>query len=260
MCDLDEYRTFWLSERVCGDQRLRLIDLHDNQRLLLLCSSVGSWCDQLMQRLQIYIILYQSISSTDSREIIASRRVLCDDRLLNLTRVSETDESLWRESAHDQEKWTAMLEELIRWQENNIVKYENSSLNVQTATGLTLSSDERHVYVVCLNHTFKIWSFDREERLCYESCRSRAWYARDIETRTWFKRFKSDSNIEDNSDGDELYVMTYSFQDLDQFKIWVIRDSDEGVSGVRDMFSEYTLRAFDSDSSLESKAIWTGWF
>jgi nuclear pore complex protein Nup160 len=217
---------------------------------------VTSWCKSF-RPVSFLISQPHRLIAEKPLQVVVS---LCDGRLLNLTRVSGTDGSLWRESAHGQGKWTAMLGGLVRWQGNNTVKYEGSSLDVQTATGLALSSDGRHVYAVCLNHTFKIWSFDREKSVFATDLAGRE---RDMHEIPKLELDPSALNriqifqAEDNSDGDQFYVMTYSPQDLGQFKIWAIRDPDEGVSGVRDMFPEYTLRAPDPDPSLESKAIWT---
>lgn len=185
---------------------------------------------------------------------------LCDGRLLNLTREPGTNGSVWRESAHGQGKWAAMLGGLVRWQGNSIVKFEGSSLDVETATGLALSPDARYVYSMCLNHTFKIWSFDKEKSVFATDLAGRE---RDIHEIPQLLLDPSALNriqiveAREDIDGDQYYVITYSPQDLGQFKFWAIRDPDEGARGVRDLFPRYTLRAPDPDPSPESKAIWT---
>lgn len=217
---------------------------------------IGNWC-KVFRPASFHVSQPHRLIAEKPLQIVVS---LCDGRLLNLTRVSGADGSLWRESSHGQGKWAAMLGGLVRWQGSNIVKYDGSSLDAETATGLALSPDGKHVYAVCLNHTFKIWSFNRERSVFATDL---AGLKRDIHdipkleldpgALNRIQTFKAN----DESGVDQYYVMTYSPQDLGQFKIWAIRDPDEGAVGVRDLFPEHTLRAPDPDPSPESKAIWT---
>lgn len=218
---------------------------------------IGSWC-KVFRPASFHISQPHRLIAEKPLQVVVS---LCDGRLLNLTRVSGADGSLWRESAHGQGKWAAMLGGLVRWQGSNIVKYDGFSLDAETATGLALSPDGKHVYAVCLNHTFKIWSFDRERSVFATDLAGRE---RDIHDTPKLEldpgalnRIQTFKTNDDESGGDKYYVVTYSPQDLGQFKIWAIRDPDEGADGVRDLFPEHTLRAPDPDPSPESKAIWT---
>lgn len=217
---------------------------------------IGNWC-KVFRPASFHISQPHRLIAEKPLQVVVS---LCDGRLLNLTRVSGADGSLWRESAHGQGKWAAMLGGLVRWQGSNTVKYDGASLDAETATGLVLSPGGKHVYAVCLNHTFKIWSFDRERSVFATDL---AGQERDIQETPKLELDPGALNriqifeADDNSDGDQYYVVTYSPQGLGQFKIWAIRDPDEGAHGVRDMFPEYTLRAPDPDPSPESKAIWT---
>lgn len=217
---------------------------------------IGNWC-KVFRPASFSISQPHRLIAEKPSQVVVS---LCDGRLLNLTRVPGADGSLWRESAHGQGKWAAMLGGLVRWQGNNTVKYDGTSLDADTATSLTLSPDGKHVYAVCLNHTFKIWSFERDRSVFVADL---AGQERDIQETPKLELDPGALNriqifkAEDGFDGDEYYVLTYSPQDLGQFKIWAIRDPDEGARGVRDLFSEYTLRAPDPDPSPESKDIWT---
>ena len=217
---------------------------------------IGNWC-KVFRPASFHISQPHRLIADKPSQVVVS---LCDGRLLNLTRAPGADGSLWRESAHGQGKWTAMLGGLVRWQGNNTVKYDGESLDTETATSLALSPDGKHVYAVCLNHTFKIWSFERDRSVFASDL---AGQERDIQEAPKLELdpgalnriqiFKADDGL----DGDEYYVMTYSPQDLGQFKIWAIRDPNEGARGVRDLFPECTLRAPDPDPSPESKDIWT---
>ena len=217
---------------------------------------VGNWCKAFRPASFSISQPHRLIADKPSQVVVS----LCDGRLLNLSRVPGADGSLWRESAHGQGKWAAMLGGLVRWQGNNTVKYDGASLDADTATSLALSPDGKHVYAVCLNHTFKIWSFEKDRSVFFADL---AGQERDIQETPKLELDPSALNriqifqAEDGLDGDEYYVMTYSPKDLGQFKIWAIRDPDEGARGVRDLFPEYTLRAPDPDPSPESKDIWT---
>jgi nuclear pore complex protein Nup160 len=217
---------------------------------------IANWCN-VFRPVSFLVSPPHRLLAEKPLQVVVS---LCDGRLLNLTREPGTDGSVWRESAHGQGKWAAMLGGLVRWQGNSIVKFEGSSLDVETATGLALSPDARYVYSVCLNHTFKIWSFDKEKSVFATDL---AGHERDIHEIPKLLLDPSAQNriqifkAKDDSDGDQYYVTTYSPQDLGQFKFWAVRDPDEGACGVRDLFPEHTLRAPDPDPSPESKAIWT---
>lgn len=217
---------------------------------------IGNWC-KVFRPASFHISQPHRLIAEKPEQVVVS---LCDGRLLNLTRVSGADGSLWRESAHGQGKWAAMLGGLVRWQGNNTVKYDGESLDAETATSLALSPDGKHVYAVCLNHTFKVWSFERDRSVFATDL---AGQERDIQETPKLELDPGALNriqifkAVDGLDGEEYYIMTYSPQDLGQFKIWAIRDPNEGAHGVRDLFPEYALRAPDPDPSPESKDIWT---
>lgn len=217
---------------------------------------IGNWC-KVFRPASFHVSQPHRLIAEKPSQVVVS---LCDGGLLNLTRVSGTDGSSWRESAHGQGKWAAMLGGFVLWQGSNTIKYDGASLDAETAAGLAVSPDGKYVYAVCLNHTFKIWNCDRDRSVFAADL---AGQERDVQETPKLELdpgalnriqvFKPDNGLE----GDEYYVMTYSPRDLGQFKIWAIRDPDEGSRGVRDLFPEHTLLAPDPDPSPESKAIWT---
>lgn len=217
---------------------------------------ISTWC-KVFRPASFHISQPYRLIAEKPLQVVVS---LCDGRLLNLTRVAGADGSSWHESAHGQGKWAAMLGGLVRWQGSNTIKYDGISLDIETAIGLALSPDGKFVYAVCLNHTFKIWSLEKERSVFNTDLVGRE---RDLHEVAKLELDPGALNriqifsAGKKSDGDQYYVLTYSPQDLGQFKIWAIRDPDEGAQGVRDLFSEHTLRAPDPDPSVESKAIWT---
>lgn len=194
--------------------------------------------------------------ATNSLQVVVS---LSDGRLLSLTRKSGDDGSVWHEAAYGDGQWATFLGGLVPWQGSNTTKYDGTSLDSETATGLALSPDRRHAYAVCLNHTLKAWSLDTAKSVFSMDLLGQP---RDIHELPKVmldpgalhrvRVFQAESML----NGDEYYVMTFSPHDLGQFKIWGIRDPSQASRGIRDMFPEYVLQPPDPDPSLESKAIW----
>lgn len=184
---------------------------------------------------------------------------LGNGKLLILKRSLRDDGSIWHETTYGGGGWASNFGSLIRWQGGKTIKYDGCSLDLDTATALALSPDGKHVWAVCLNHTFKVWSLDTAVSV----------FSLDLLGQTRepheMRKVALDPNIlhtlqvfqtESKTGGDEYYVMTFSPIGLGQFKIWGIRDPNEASRGIRDIFPEYVLPPPDPDPSPESKAIW----
>ena len=202
--------------------------------------------------------------STPHRLIAGSSLLLVislgDGRLLRLTRNKEADGSNWRETTYNDGQWGSSLRGLVRWQGSNTVRYEGSTLDQGTPVSLALSPDKKHIFCVCLNHSLKVWRLEGT---------STAPYSIDILGRSREPQEIPKTMIDPSTsrvlqvvqtgalvEGDEYYVLTFSPHDLGQFKIWAIRDADEGSRGIRDLFPEVILHPPDPDPNPDSKAIW----
>jgi len=185
---------------------------------------------------------------------------LSDGRLLRLMRGKEEDGSYWRETTFNDGQWGSSLRGLVRWQGSNTVRYDGNTLDQSTAVSLELSPDKKHVYSVSLNHTLKIWNLGGTKTTPYSidllgqqrEPHEIPKLMIDPSTSRVLQVFQTEALVE----GDDHYAVTFSPNDLGQFKIWAIRDADEGNRGVRDLFPETTLRPPDPDPNPDSKAIW----
>lgn len=216
---------------------------------------IGKWC-KIFKPASFAISTPHHLIAPNPLQIAVS---LCDGRLLNLTRKSGDDGSTWHESAYGNGQWTTFLGGLIPWQGSNTIRYDGTSLDPETATGLALSPDRRHVYAICLSHTLKVWNLDTAKSVFSVDLLGQPRDAQEL------PKIMLDPNAlhrvqvfqaETMLNGDEYYVMTFSPHDLGQFKIWGVRDASQATRGIRDMFPEYIFLPPDPDPSLESKAIW----
>ncbi len=185
---------------------------------------------------------------------------LSDGRLLRLTRGKEGDGSNWRETTYNDGQWGSSLRGLVRWQGTNTMRYDGNILDQSTAISLKLSPDKKHVYCVCLNHTLKVWNLEGTKTTPYATDllglqrepHEIPKVMIDPGSSKVLQVFETEPLVE----GDQYYSITFSPHDLGQFKIWAIRDADQGNRGIRDLFPEVTLRPPDPDPTPDSKAIW----
>lgn len=216
---------------------------------------ISKWCKNFKPA-SFTISTPHHLIATNPLQVVIS---LSDGRLLRLTRKPEDDGSVWHETAYGDGQWTTFLGGLVPWQGNNTTKYDGSTLDPETATGLALSPDSRHAYAVCLNHTLKVWSLDTAKSVFSVDLLGQPRNIHDLpkvmldpSALHRVQIFQTETMLS----GDEYYVMTFSPHDLGQFKIWGIRDPSQASRGIRDMFPEYILQPPDPDPNLDSKAIW----
>ena len=216
---------------------------------------IGKWC-RIFKPSSFSISTPYRLFAANSRRLVIS---LSDGRLLHLTRKSEDDGSLWHEVTYSDGQWGSSLRSLVRWQGSNIVKFDGVALDQDTPTGLAFAPDAKHAFVVCLNHTLKIWNLDVPRSVFSADILGQNRDPHEIlkmmlDPGTSYK--VQIFQAETITNGDLYYVMVFSPHNLGQFKIWAVRDPDAGALGVRDLFPELTLRPPDPDPSPESKAIW----
>ncbi len=184
---------------------------------------------------------------------------LDDGRLMRLTRKDGGDGSVWHDVVYNDGKWGSSLRSLVRWQGANSITFNGTNMEKNTPQALALSPKDNHLWVVCLDHTLKVWNMEQ----------GRTVYRNDLlgverEPNETAKLLLDPGNpnlvqtftAEGSLDGDRYYVMTYSPHELGQFKIWAVRDADAGNKGIRDLYPESRFRAPDPDPDPDSKAIW----
>ncbi|KAI4178059.1 MAG: hypothetical protein L6R41_008544, partial [Letrouitia leprolyta] len=192
-----------------------------------------------------------------SRQLVAT---LDDGGILRLNRKSDRDFSTWEALTCSEGNWTASLRGLIRWQGSNSVRFNGAVLNAGSAIAAEFSPSRTHLLTVCVNHTLKIWNLAKglvvfsmdllgREREPQDTGR----ISIDAGNPNILRIFDLKGAIE----GDEYYAMTYSPHEGGQFKIWAIRDADQGSLGIRFLHPDNLLRPPEPEPGLESKAIWT---
>ncbi|KAL9604557.1 MAG: hypothetical protein Q9179_001817 [Wetmoreana sp. 5 TL-2023] len=184
---------------------------------------------------------------------------LGDGRLLRLIRRRGEDGSTWQELAYNDGSWGSSLRGLVRWQGSNTVRYDGTVLDDNTAIAAAFSPSQEHLLTVCANHTLKIWNLEKGRNVFSMDLLGQQRGPQDIQRLMLeagnpeiLRVFEAEGAIE----GDDYYAMTYSPHDGGQFKIWAIRDADEGRRGVRFLHSEVILRPPDPDPNPESKVVW----
>ena len=216
---------------------------------------VSKWCNIFKPSSFSISNPYQLIAGSSLQLVIS----LSDGRLLHLTRTLGDNGSHWRETTYSDGQWGSSLRGLVRWQGSHTVKFDGATLDQDAAAGLALSPDRKHAFAICLNHTLKVWSLDVARSVFSSDILGQKREPHEIPkvmldpgTPHKVQIFQADSI----RNGDLYYVMVFSPHDLGQFKIFAIRDPDEGALGIRDMHPDLTLRPPDPDPSPESKAIW----
>ena len=184
---------------------------------------------------------------------------LADGKLLRLTRESGGDGSIWHETTYSDGQWGSSLRGLIRWQGNGAIRYDGNILDQSTAIAIALSPTQKHVVTVCANHTLKIWNLEKPSSVFQMDLLGESRQPQDLPK---MMLDPGNSNVlqvfeaEGAIDGDQYYIMTFSPHDQGHFKIWAIRDADQGRLGVRYLFPEASFHLPDPDASSNSNAVW----
>ncbi|KAL8938252.1 MAG: hypothetical protein Q9216_003992 [Gyalolechia sp. 2 TL-2023] len=184
---------------------------------------------------------------------------LDDGGILRLNRKPDQNGSTWEALTCNEGKWTSSLRGLVRWQGSNSVRYNGAVLDPSAAIAAEFSPSRTHLLTVCVNHTMKIWNLAKglvvfsmdllgQERGSQDVTR----FLLDAGNPEILRVFETEGVIE----GDEYYVATYSPHGGGQFKIWAIRDADQGSLGIRFLHPDIVFRPPDPEPGLESKAIW----
>ncbi|KAL8673373.1 MAG: hypothetical protein Q9168_002199 [Polycauliona sp. 1 TL-2023] len=184
---------------------------------------------------------------------------LADGKLLILSRGDSQDGSAWREVSYLSGQWGSSLRGLINWQGSNTIRYDGTVFDQNAAIAIDFSPSRTHLLTVCVNHTFKIWNLGRSNYVFSMDLLGQHREPQDIPkvlldagSSEVLRVFEAEGVIA----GDEYYAMTYTPHGGGQFKLWAIRDADQGKLGVRFLHSDDVLRPPDPDSDPESKTVW----
>lgn len=216
---------------------------------------VSRWC-KVSKPATFSISTPHSLIAASFRQLIVS---LSDGRILRLTRSKDEDGSKWQEATYGDGQWASSLRGLVRWQGSNTVNYDGNLLEQGTPIAMARSPDKKHVFVVCLNHTLRIWNLNKAASVFSMDL---LWKHRELHDIPKVTLDPGSPNllqifrIDEIIGGCEYYAVTFSPHDFGQFKFWGIRDPDHGAKGVLDLFPEYLLKPPDPDPSPESKSIW----
>ena len=184
---------------------------------------------------------------------------LDDGSIVKLNRKPGQDGSVWEALTCSEGKWGSSLRGLIRWQGSNSISFDGTVLDPSTAIAAEFSPSGAHLLTVCADHKMKIWNI-AEGRVVFSmdllgherEPQDVSRVLLDAGNPDVLRIFESTGTIE----GDEYYAVTYSPHEGGQFKIWAIRDADQGSLGIRFLYPDDILRPPDPEPGLESKVVW----
>ncbi|KAL9604495.1 MAG: hypothetical protein Q9219_000460 [cf. Caloplaca sp. 3 TL-2023] len=217
--------------------------------------NLESWCN-VFSHATISLCNPQRLVAANPQQLVITSD---DGGILRLNRKSSQSDVAWEALACNQGKWSSSLRGLIRWQGSNSVRYNGMVLDPNTAIAAEFSPSRTHLLTVCVNHTLKIWNLEKgiivfsmdllgKEREPQHVAR----VLLDAGNPELLRIVEADGAIE----GDKYYAVTYSPHEGGQFKIWAIRDADQGSLGIRFLHPDDILRPPDPEPGLERKAVW----
>lgn len=213
------------------------------------------WCKIFRPSSFVLSTPHRLVAGSPGQLVVA----LADGKLLTLNRKDGQDGSIWQEISYHDGKWGSSLRGLINWQGNNTVRYDGSILDQNAAVAVDFSPSRTHLLTVSANHTLKIRNLARSSNVFSMDLLGQRREPQDVSrvmldpgSPEILRVFEADGAIA----GDEYYAITYSPHDGGQFKIWAVRDADQGKLGVRFLHSDDALKPPDPDPDPESKTVW----
>lgn len=213
------------------------------------------WCHTFKPSTIHFTTPHRLIAGSPGQLVIA----LTDGTLLTLARRERQDAFPWQELSFHDGNWTASFRGLVKWQGNNTVRYNGTALDHNAVIALEFCPSRTHLLTVSANHTFKIWNLAKGTKVFSRDLLGQRREPQDVPRMMLdpgspdiLRVFEAEGAIA----GDEFYAITYTPHDGGQFKVWAVRDADQGELGVRFLHTDDILRSPDPDSSPESKAVW----
>ncbi|KAL2011615.1 hypothetical protein VTN00DRAFT_4333 [Thermoascus crustaceus] len=173
--------------------------------------------------------------------------------LLRLTRRAGDDGSYWSPITFDEKTWGASIRGLVRWSAQPTIQYGGRSLDPTTATAIATTSDQTYVFVVCLNHTLKIWNLASNKLVGSKDLLDRPTQQQNALSFTlnpaetaFIRVFNAERALDG---GYRYYVATYSPYEDGRFKFWAVRGGLTTPLTIEDLFPDATLKPLDPDPS-----------
>ena len=169
-------------------------------------------------------------------------------RIQSLTRNTGDDGSHWSQAMFDEKSWGASLRGMVKWHSAQAIQYDSRSYSHTTANAMVASSNAKHLYTICLNHTIRIWNLATGKLEVSRDLLDRVVAPHDPPTilspaAPPFLRVFSVEYIS------HPILCTFSPHDGGQFKFWEVYDELLESIAVKDMFPSLQLSPPDPDPS-----------
>lgn len=182
--------------------------------------------------------------------------VIFPGRLADLPRAFEG--SYWTPLTLDERSWGASIRGFLRLNTQSTIKYQGRNLDSNVANAITTTSDQTHLFAVCLNHTLKIWNLSSNRLIATKDLLNRP-VQQDVTTHTLNPSetsFIRVFNAERAMDGGYRYfVVTYSPYEDGRFKFWAAKGGLTSDLIIEDLFPDADLKPLDPDPS--GNVFWT---
>lgn len=159
----------------------------------------------------------------------------------------------WSPLTFDERTWGSSFRGLVRWHAQPPMKYRGRNLDQNVANAIATTSDQTYVFIVCLNHTLKIWNLTTNKLAVTKDLLGRqiqpndnSFYSLNPSESSFVRVF----NAERAMDGDHrYYVLTYSPFEDGRFKFWAVKGGLTSQLVIEDLFPDTPLRPMDPDTT-----------
>lgn len=140
----------------------------------------------------------------------------------------------------------------MKWGGHQSIRYDGRVLDPNTANSVVATSDQAFAFVVCLNHTLKVWNLASHRMVASKDLLNRPTQQQDSASTNLNpseSAFIRVFNAERAMDGELYYVVTYSPHDDGQFKFWAVKGGLTTQLEIVDLFPNTKLKPADPDPS-----------
>ncbi|KAK2742585.1 hypothetical protein FQN57_005211 [Myotisia sp. PD_48] len=218
------------------------------RKVELIDENVSDWCKSC-QPAPLSFSFPHRLYATSPFELFLA---LDSGALLRLTRKTGDDGSTWFPITFDEKSWSFSLRGLVKWNGQDVVKYNDRLLDPNTPNAIATSPDQTLVFVVGLNHSLKVWNLASQRLVASKDLLDRTNPSRDAPALTLNpadSAFIRLFNAERATTGDLFYLATYSPHEDGQFKFWAVSGGLIGPLQIEDLFADTKLRPPDPDPS-----------
>lgn len=161
--------------------------------------------------------------------------------------------SNWSPLTFDERTWGSSIRGLVRWHAPSPVKYRGRNLDQNVPNAIATTSDQTYVFVVCLNHTLKIWNLATNKLVASKDLLNRQVQQNDanfLSLNPSESSFIRVFNAERALDGEYRYfVVTYSPFEDGRFKFWAVKGGLTSQLIIEDLYPDAPLRPMDPDTT-----------